>query len=88
MTSCGGNIAWKLEEDLLLITPTKINKADILPEDLVFIDLEGKVVEGRRQPSGETPMYIKFFHMREDNVSFIHSLTPTRRLCDRNFQRE
>ena len=72
VTSCGGNLAWKLEEDLLLITPTKMNKGDILPEDLVFIDLEGKVVEGKRRPTGETPMYLKFFNMRKDIISVIH----------------
>ncbi len=76
VTSCGGNLAWKLEENLLLITPTKMNKGDILPEDLVFIDLEGKVVEGRRRPTGETPMYLKFFHMRKDIVSIIHCHPP------------
>ena len=73
VTSCGGNLAWKLEEDLLLITPTKMNKGDILPEDLVFIDLEGKLVEGKHRPTGETPMYLKFFNMRKDIVSVIHS---------------
>jgi L-fuculose-phosphate aldolase len=76
VTSCGGNLAWKLEEDLLLITPTKMNKADILREDLVFIDLEGHVVEGKRLPTGEMPMYIKFFHMRKDIVSIIHCHPP------------
>ena len=76
VTSCGGNLAWKLEEDLLLTTPTKMNKGDILPEDLVFIDTEGKVIEGSRQPTGETPMYVKFFHMRKDIVSVIHSHPP------------
>ena len=25
VTSCGGNLAWKLEENLLLTTPTKMN---------------------------------------------------------------
>ena len=76
VTSCGGNLAWKLEENLLVITPTKMNKADILPEDLVFIDMEGKVVEGNRWPTGEMPMYLKFFHMRKDIISVIHSHPP------------
>ena len=76
VTSCGGNLAWKLEENLLLTTPTKMNKADILPEDLVFIDLEGQVVEGSRRPTGETPMYLKFFHLRKDIVSVIHCHPP------------
>ena len=76
VTSCGGNLAWKLEEDLLLTTPTKMNKGDILPEDLVFINMEGKVIEGSRRPTGETPMYLKFFHVRKDIVSVIHSHPP------------
>jgi len=76
VTSCGGNLAWKLEENLVLITPTKMNKGDILPEDLVFIDLQGKVVEGIHKSSGETPMYLKFFTMRKDIVSVIHCHPP------------
>lgn len=76
VTSCGGNLAWKLEEDLLLITPTKVNKGDVRSEDLVFIDLQGKVVEGSRQPTGEMPMYLKFFQMRNDIVSIIHCHPP------------
>ena len=77
VTSCGGNLAWKLEENLLLITPTKMNKGDILPEDLVFIDLLGNVIEGMRKPSGETPMYLKFFKLRKDIVSVIHCHPPS-----------
>jgi len=73
VTSCGGNLAWKLEEDLLLTTPTKMNKGDIRSEDLVFIDMDGQVIEGSRRPTGETPMYLKFFHVRKDIITVIHS---------------
>jgi L-fuculose-phosphate aldolase len=76
VTSSGGNLAWKLEDNLLLITPTKLYKGNISPEDLVFIDLEGKVVEGQRRPTGETPMYLKFFNMRKDIVSVVHCHAP------------
>ena len=72
VTSHGGNLAWKLEENLLLITPTKVNKGMITPEDVVFIDLKGQVIEGTRRPTGETPMYLKFFSERPDIVSVIH----------------
>lgn len=76
VTSCGGNLAWKLEEDLLLITPTKMNKGDILLEDLVFIDLKGKVVEGKRWPTGGTPVYLKFFNMRRDIIPLFIAIRP------------
>ena len=76
VTSCGGNLAWKLEENLVLITPTKMNKGDLLPEDLVFIDLQGRVIEGIHKSTGETPMYLKFFEMRKDIVSVVHCHPP------------
>jgi L-fuculose-phosphate aldolase len=72
VTSQGGNCAWKLEDDLLLITPTQVNKGAIQPEDVVFINMQGKVIEGTRRPTGETPMYLKFFEARPDIVSVIH----------------
>jgi L-fuculose-phosphate aldolase len=76
VTSSGGNLAWKLEDNLLLITPTKMNKGYICPGDVVFIDLKGKVIEGSRRPTGETPMYLKFFNLRPDIVSVIHCHPP------------
>lgn len=76
VTSSGGNLAWKLEDNLLLITPTQMNKGDIRSTDVVFIDLKGKLLEGTRRPTGETPMYLKFFTLRPDIVSVIHSHPP------------
>ena len=61
VTGFGGNLAWKLEENLLLITPTQMNKGDIGFSDVVFIDMQGKTVAGTRRPTGETPMYVNFF---------------------------
>ncbi len=77
VTSSGGNLAWKLEDNLLLITPTQVYKGDIGFADLVFIDLQGNIVEGQRRPTGETPMYLKFFNTRKDIVSVIHCHAPS-----------
>jgi L-fuculose-phosphate aldolase len=76
VTSSGGNLAWRLEDDLLLITPTKLYKGDIDLQDLVFIDMKGKVIDGERNPTGETPMYLKFFGLRRDIISIIHCHAP------------
>ena len=76
VTSQGGNLAWKLQDDLLLITPTKLNKGDVCPEDVVFINLKGETIEGTRKPTGETPMYLKFFSARPDIQSVIHCHPP------------
>ena len=76
VTGFGGNAAWKLEDDLILITPTQMNKGDITIDDVVFINRAGDTVEGTRRPTGEKPMYLKFFEDRPDIVSVIHCHPP------------
>jgi L-fuculose-phosphate aldolase len=76
VTGYGGNLAWKLEDDLLVITPTQRNKGDVKKKDVVFVDLEGNVIEGRLRPTGELPMYLKFFNERPDITSVIHCHPP------------
>ena len=76
VTAHGGNLAWKLADDLILITPTQINKADIQTNDIVFINCKGDTLEGTRCPTGEKPMYLKFFAERPDVISIIHSHPP------------
>jgi len=76
VTGYGGNLAWKLEQNLVMITPTQRNKGDVKSKDVVFVDLEGNVVEGKRRPTGELPMYLKFFNERPDVSSVIHCHPP------------
>lgn len=76
VAACGGNAAWKLTDDLLLITPTQMYKGDITPDDVVFINSAGDTVEGTRKPTGEKPMYLRFFQDRPDIMSVIHCHPP------------
>ena len=76
VTGYGGNAAWKLEDNLILITPTMVNKGDVTALDVVFITMNGEIVEGERKPTGERPMYIKFFNDRPDIESVIHCHAP------------
>ncbi len=76
VTGYGGNLAWRLEDEVILITPTMLNKGEIQAEDLVFINPEGETIEGKRRPTGEKYMYLKFFSERPDIKSVIHCHSP------------
>lgn len=76
VTGYGGNLAWKLESDLIMITPTMMNKGDIQMNDLVFINAKGDTIEGSRKPTGEKWMYLKFFEERPDIKSVLHCHAP------------
>jgi L-fuculose-phosphate aldolase len=76
VTSHGGNLSLRLGKNLVLITPTRVHKGILTVKDLVFIDLKGKRVEGSREPTGETPMYLNFYRDRPDVKSVIHCHPP------------
>lgn len=76
VTSYGGNCAWRLDKDIILITPTQMNKGAIEAGDVVFIDGKGDILEGERKPTGERPMYVNFFTSRPDVVSVVHCHPP------------
>ncbi|MFH1708154.1 MAG: class II aldolase/adducin family protein [Planctomycetota bacterium] len=71
-TSHGGNLAWKVADDVIIITATRLAKGEHTPADVVFIDGKGTVLEGTRKPTGEVPMYLTFFRERPDVRSVIH----------------
>lgn len=76
VTGHGGNLAWRLDDDVILITPTRMNKGDIQLNDLVFINPDGKVIEGVHKPTGETAMYVNFFRERPDIKTVLHCHPP------------
>jgi L-fuculose-phosphate aldolase len=74
--SSGGNLAWRLAEDVVVITPTKMHKGDVGADDVVFVSPGGERLEGGREPTGELPMYLAFFRERPDVRAIIHSHPP------------
>lgn len=75
-TSHGGNVAYKVDDNVYLITPTRRYKHLLVAKDLVFVDIDGKTLEGTRKPSGEMPMYLNLFKHRPDIHSAIHCHPP------------
>jgi L-fuculose-phosphate aldolase len=71
-----GNMAWRLAEDLILITPTGVKKSTLAPQDLLFIDRTGEVIAGEGSPTGELPLYKMLFNSRPDIGSIIHCHSP------------
>lgn len=77
VTSQGGNLSLRAE-DAILITPTKMAKADIRFEDICIIDMTGKVLyaaEGHR-PTGEWPFHLRIMEKRPDVKGIIHAHPP------------
>ncbi|MGM0124728.1 L-ribulose-5-phosphate 4-epimerase [Enterococcus sp. AZ194] len=73
-TGTGGNISTFLrEEQLMLISPSGLNYEETLPEDIVLLDLEGNIVEGRRKPSSEYDLHRIFYQNHPTIGSVVHT---------------
>ena len=76
VTSQGGNLAWRLDDDVILITATRLPKVEHTQQDVVFVDAQGRRLAGSREPTGELPIYVSFFRDRPDIRSIVHCHPP------------
>ena len=71
----GGNVALRVE-DMILVTPTAMAYDTMIPEDIVVVDCEGRVIEGKRKPTSDLKAILYILnHMPEVNA-VIHTHQP------------
>lgn len=72
----GGNVSWRMETGEVLVTPSGMIYEELVPEDILVMDLEGNVLEGKRRPSVDTVALLYMFQKREDIKAVIHTHQP------------
>ncbi len=71
-----GNISFRLSEDRVLCTPTRVSKGFMKPDDLCVVDMEGKQVSGKRKRSSEILLHLSIMNTRPDVRSCVHCHPP------------
>ncbi|HET8835086.1 MAG TPA: class II aldolase/adducin family protein [Gemmatimonadales bacterium] len=72
-----GNLTVRYQPDRLLVTPSGLPKADLVPEDLVEVDLDGRHLAGSRQASTELDLHLRVYRAREECGAVVHAHPPT-----------
>ena len=73
-TGTGGNISiFDKKKKYFAISPSGIDYFETEPEDVVIMDLDGKVVDGIRKPSSEWMMHMIFYKKRDDVEAVVHT---------------
>jgi L-fuculose-phosphate aldolase len=75
-----GNISARLDDELILTTPSGDCKGMLSPADLVVVDLEGRV-QGERPPSSELQMHLAVYQHRPDVRAVVHAHPPIAVAC-------
>ncbi|MBL7112897.1 MAG: L-ribulose-5-phosphate 4-epimerase [Bacteroidales bacterium] len=61
------------EQGLVVIKPSGISYEALRPEDLVVVDMEGKVVEGDLKPSSDTPTHLVLYNHFKNIGGIVHT---------------
>ena len=69
-----GNVsAIDRESGLVVIKPSGVSYDNMKPEDMVVVDLEGKVVEGDLNPSSDTPTHVVLYKAFPNIGGVVHT---------------
>lgn len=72
IASNDGNLSIRAN-DIILITPTCTSKGFMTKDDIVLVDLEGKVIEGIKKPTSEILMHLTVYKNRADVKAVCHA---------------
>ena len=69
-----GNVsAIDRQSGLVVIKPSGVSYDGMTAEDMVVVDLEGKVVEGKYRPSSDTPTHIELYRAHPEIGGVVHT---------------
>jgi L-ribulose-5-phosphate 4-epimerase len=75
-----GNVSgFDRSEGLVAIKPSGVSYEELRPADMIIVDLDGKIAEGKLNPSSDTPSHLKLYKAFSEigGVSHAHSVYAT-----------
>jgi L-fuculose-phosphate aldolase len=76
MAGSAGNLSVRLGEERVLITRSGAHKGRLRSDDLLVIDLEGRILSGTGQPSTETPLHLAIYRRHAWAGAVVHAHPP------------
>jgi L-ribulose-5-phosphate 4-epimerase len=58
---------------IIAIKPSGVEYADLTPRSIILVDLDGKVVEGKLNPSSDTKTHLKLYREWQDIGGVVHT---------------
>jgi len=70
-----GNISCRLDDSRLIITPSGSYKADLQPDEMIIMNLDGTVLQCKlgSRPTSETLLHLEAYHQRADINAVLHA---------------
>ncbi|SES90022.1 L-fuculose-phosphate aldolase [Nitrosomonas marina] len=75
LAAADGNISCRVSENEILITPSGISKAFMVPEEMALISLDNQTIQG--EPSSEKKMHLTVYRQNPLAKAVVHAHPPT-----------
>jgi L-fuculose-phosphate aldolase len=72
----GGNISYRIGPNEVICTPTLLSKADLRPEDLCLVDLDGNELMGTRARTSEIFLHLEIYKAQPKAKAVVHCHPP------------
>lgn len=77
VTWTSGNVSIRdRETGYVVIKPSGVTYEDLRADDMVVLDLNGKVIEGKLKPSSDTASHLFIYRHRPDVFGVVHTHSP------------
>jgi len=74
VTLTWGNVSgYDQEEGIVAIKPSGVSYEEIMPDDIVIVDLEGQIIEGALTPSSDTPTHLELYKAFDGISTVAHT---------------
>lgn len=73
----GGNVSGRCPDTgLVVIKPSGVRFAQLVPDSMVVVDLDGRVIDGAMKPSVDTGIHLYLYRHRPDIGGVCHTHSP------------
>ena len=72
----GGNVSVRMRTGEILISPSGMIYEELLPEDVVVVDIDGNIIEGTRRPSSDMDALLYILREMPEINAVIHTHQP------------
>ena len=72
----GGNVSVRMPTGEILMSPSGMIYEELVPDDVVVVDINGNVIEGKRRPSSDIDALLYIFREMPEVNAVIHTHQP------------
>ncbi len=80
LAATDGNVSVRLG-DRVLLTPSGVNKGMLAEDQVITVDLEGRLLAGTGRPTSELRMHLLVYELRPEAGAVVHAHLPYATAC-------